>query len=96
MHTGRGSACTCQLEEFASWIKGLHNLKLIVNLLSSERSFLLQLPGEQNGRAKYLSWFDDINRLRRVSAHPYNRGYDDLQVERLNMIHAKLKERNVF
>lgn len=56
----------------------------------------IQLPGEQNGRAKYLSWFDDINKLRRVSAHPYNRGYDDVQVEKLNIIYGKLKERNVF
>ncbi len=55
----------------------------------------IQMPGE-HGRAKYLGWFDEINKLRRVSAHPYNRGYDDAQVEKLNLIYAKLKERNVL
>jgi DNA sulfur modification protein DndB len=37
----------------------------------------IQFPSEPNGRVKYVRWFDEINKLRRVSAHPYNRGYDD-------------------
>jgi DGQHR domain-containing protein len=55
----------------------------------------IQLPDEQNGRAKYLGWFDEINKLRRISAHPYNRGYDDNQVEKLGIIFEKLKQRAV-
>lgn len=56
----------------------------------------IQLPGEQNGRAKYLTWFEEVNKLRRVSAHPYNRGYDDSQVEKLGVIFRELKSRGVL
>jgi hypothetical protein len=37
----RGSACICQLVKFSSYISSLRNSKLIVNLLSTERPFLL-------------------------------------------------------
>lgn len=56
----------------------------------------IQLPGEQNGRARYLRWFDEINRLRRVSAHPYNRGYDDTELGTIRLIHERLKERQIL
>lgn len=55
----------------------------------------IQLPGEQKGRAKYLDWMDEVNKLRRVSAHPYNRGYDDSQVEKLTLIFNELRKRGL-
>lgn len=57
--------------------------------------FHIQLPGEQSGRAKYVSWFDEINKLRRISAHPYNRGYSDEEIERIKTVHTALLQRGI-
>ncbi|MGG5817671.1 DGQHR domain-containing protein [Falsiroseomonas sp. HW251] len=56
----------------------------------------IQLPGEQKGRAKYVTWFDQVNKLRRVSAHPYNRGYDDEEINMLIAAYQGLIERGVI
>jgi hypothetical protein len=56
----------------------------------------IQMPSEPNGRSKYVGWFDDINKLRRVSAHPYNRGYDDMEIQRLDLIYEALNKRGVI
>jgi DNA sulfur modification protein DndB len=55
----------------------------------------IQLPDEHANR-KHIRWFDDINKLRRVSAHPYNRGYDDAEVEEIQLIHRTLVDRNLI
>jgi DGQHR domain-containing protein len=50
----------------------------------------IPLPG-QRGVAKCVRWFDEINRIRRVPAHPYGRRYtpDDLATLRLVIDHLK-------
>jgi DNA sulfur modification protein DndB len=55
----------------------------------------IQLPDEHAGR-KHIRWFDDINKLRRVSAHPYNRGYDDAEVEEIQLIYQTLIKRHLI
>jgi hypothetical protein len=50
------------------------------------------LPDEHANR-KHTSWLDDINKLRRVSAHPYNRGYDDAEVDEIQLIYQTLGKR---
>jgi DNA sulfur modification protein DndB len=55
----------------------------------------IQLPDEQANR-KHTRWFDDINKLRRVSAHPYNRGYDDAEVEEIQLIYQTLIKRQLI
>jgi DNA sulfur modification protein DndB len=55
----------------------------------------IQLPDEHPGR-KHTRWFDDINKLRRVSAHPYNRGYDDAEVDEIQLIHQALIKRHLI
>jgi hypothetical protein len=56
----------------------------------------IQLSDENNGRAKYVRWFDEINKLRRVAAHPYNRGYDDYELETIRLIYSRLTEHAVL
>jgi DNA sulfur modification protein DndB len=55
----------------------------------------IQLPDENQSR-KHVRWFDDINKLRRVSAHPYNRGYDDAEVDEIQLIHQALIKRQLI
>jgi DNA sulfur modification protein DndB len=51
----------------------------------------IRLPQDgENKNAKCVSWFDEINKLRRISAHPYNRFYDDDQVSQVALIHRAL------
>ena len=56
----------------------------------------IPLPTEQKGRAKYTAWFDQVNKLRRNAAHPYNRGYDDEEIDTLNKVHQELIQRGVI
>jgi hypothetical protein len=53
------------------------------------------MPDEQANR-KHIRWFDDINKLRRVSAHPYNRGYDDAEVDEIQLIYQTLIKRQLI
>lgn len=56
----------------------------------------IPLPGEKKGLAKYVKWFDEINRLRRIPAHPYGKLYKDEDVELLNSVYDQLKERSIL
>jgi hypothetical protein len=57
----------------------------------------IRLPQDgENKNAKCVSWFDEINKLRRISAHPYNRFYDDEQVSQVALIHRALVEAKVL
>ena len=56
----------------------------------------IPLPDESAGRAKYVRWFDEINKLRRVAAHPYNRGYDDHELETVRQIYDRLVELSIL
>lgn len=48
--------------------------------------FNIRLPEQKKGIAKYIQWFDEINRIRRVSAHPYKRAYSKSDVEILRLV----------
>lgn len=57
----------------------------------------IRLPQDgDNKNAKCVSWFDEINKLRRISAHPYNRFYDDEQVSQVALIHRALADTGVL
>jgi hypothetical protein len=55
----------------------------------------IQLPDEHANR-KHIAWLDDINKLRRVSAHPYNRGYDDAEFSEIQLIYQELVKRRLI
>lgn len=55
----------------------------------------IPLP-EEHANRKHIRWLDDINKLRRVSAHPYNRGYDDLEIEEIRLVYQTLQDRHLI
>ncbi len=59
-----------------------------------EKSFNIPLPDQRKGLAKYIQWFDEVNRIRRVSAHPYQRVYTDKDLKILNVVTEHLTRPN--
>jgi hypothetical protein len=53
----------------------------------------IQMPDENKGRAKYLEWFDRINKIRRIFAHSYGRNLEEADVEALAFVEEQLRER---
>jgi len=58
-----------------------------------EKTLNIQLPEEKKGRAKYLEWFDKLNRIRRVFAHSYGRKLEESDMETLAFVEEKLREK---
>jgi hypothetical protein len=56
----------------------------------------LPLVGERKGKMRHTNWFVEVNKTRRISAHPYNRGYSDEEVAILDHVYNKLKENGVI
>lgn len=46
----------------------------------------IPLPGERKGQSKHIKWFDEINRIRRISAHPYGKRYNPNDIEILKTV----------
>ncbi|MFA5957051.1 DGQHR domain-containing protein [Hyphomicrobium sp.] len=59
-----------------------------------ENELNIPLPNQKKGLAKYVKWFDEINRIRRIPAHPYKRAYSraDLQILKLISTHLSSSE----
>jgi hypothetical protein len=55
-----------------------------------------QLPTEKKGKARYVTWFDEVNKIRRIPAHPFNRAYSDAEVDTLNFVYSQLTQRGVI
>ena len=53
----------------------------------------IQLPDERNGRHTYFAWFDRINEIRRISAHPAGRQYKEEDIELLRFVVTSLEQR---
>ena len=53
----------------------------------------IQMPDENKGRAKYLDWFDRINKIRRIFAHSYGHKLEESDVETLAVVEGRLRER---
>lgn len=56
----------------------------------------IPLPEEKKGKARYVSWFDEVNKIRRIPAHPFNRAYSDTEVLTLDAIYGELAKRGVI
>lgn len=46
----------------------------------------IKLPDDQSGKHFYATWFDAINRMRRIPAHPSGRTYKPSDIDTLNFI----------
>lgn len=55
-----------------------------------EASLSIPLPQQKKGMTKYIQWFDEINRIRRISAHPYQRAYSQADLDVLKLVTQKL------
>jgi len=66
------------------------DLKKIVeqkeNWLHFINTLNIPLPDQKKGLSKYIQWFDEVNRIRRVSAHPYQRTYSQLDLTILQVV----------
>jgi DGQHR domain-containing protein len=60
-----------------------------------KEKYHIPLPSEHANR-KCVNWITEINKVRRVPAHPFNRGYDDADFELIRFIYAALVERNIL
>jgi hypothetical protein len=77
------------VETYLDWI---HLQKIVVQkeVRDTVKEVLsIQLQSEGGGKHFYSSWFDAVNRIRRIVAHPSGRSYkdDDLQVISLVVEH---------
>jgi len=72
-------------------------LKMIVEQKTNWSLFAetlsIQMPDENKGRAKYLDWFDRVNKIRRIFAHTYGRKLEEVDVDTLAYIEGQLRER---
>lgn len=81
------------VETYLDWlqIRKIVEQKNVRELFASSLS--IQLEGEGKGRHFYAAWFDQINEIRRISAHPAGRQYKEDDLEFLDFIFAQLKEK---
>jgi DGQHR domain-containing protein len=55
----------------------------------------IPLADERPGQAKYVKWFDEINRIRRIPAHPFGKRYKDEDISTLDYVYQRLQDRNI-
>jgi DNA sulfur modification protein DndB len=79
------------VEEYLEWIHyaTLAPMKEIRDEVKAVLS--IRLPGEPAGKHFYRAWFDAINKIRRVPAHPSGRAYKSENIETLSIIVDHLK-----
>ena len=65
------------------------------NWFHFENELSIPLPDEKKGQAKYVKWFDEINRLRRIPAHPFGKRYRDEDIALLDYVFQQLSDRGV-
>ena len=53
----------------------------------------IKMSDEKNGRHVYLAWFDRINEIRRISAHPAGRQYKEDDTDFLRFVVNSLEQR---
>ena len=63
------------------------------NWLHFEPTMNIKMPDDRKGNAKYISWFDTLNEIRKIMAHPANRAYKPAHYEFLNTLEAELQKR---
>lgn len=79
------------VEEYLDWIQ-YATLAGIKDIREEVKDVLsIRLPDEPSGKHFYRGWFDAINRIRRVPAHPSGRAYKDKDIEVLSIVVDHLK-----
>lgn len=79
------------VEEYLDWIQ-YATLSSIKEIRDDVKDVLsIRLPEDSSGKHFYRGWFDAINRIRRVPAHPSGRSYKDKDIEILAIVVDHLK-----
>ncbi|MEO5773873.1 MAG: DGQHR domain-containing protein [Sphingomicrobium sp.] len=74
------------VEEYLDWIQFV-NLAKVKEIRDDVKDTLsIRLPDEQGGKHFYAGWFDAINRIRRIAAHPSGRAYKQADIETLSIV----------
>lgn len=55
----------------------------------------IRLPDETHA-ARYLKWFDEVNRIRRIPAHPFGKKYKERDIEILDIVFGSLSSSGVI
>jgi DNA sulfur modification protein DndB len=81
------------VETYLDWlqIRKIVEQKTVRDIFASTLS--IQLEDENKGRHFYAAWFDQINEIRRISAHPAGRQYKEEDLEFLDLIYSQLTEK---
>ena len=58
-----------------------------------EDALSIQMPNEKKGQHQYFAWFDRINEIRRISAHPAGRQYKEEHIDFLRFIVKVLEQK---
>ncbi|QDF41980.1 DGQHR domain-containing protein [Bradyrhizobium symbiodeficiens] len=58
-----------------------------------EATMNIKMPDDRKGNAKNISWFDTLNDIRKIMAHPANRSYKASHYEFLNILEDELQKR---
>ncbi|MET4198748.1 DGQHR domain-containing protein [Bradyrhizobium sp. LA6.12] len=58
-----------------------------------EPTMNIKMPDDRKGNAKNISWFDTLNDIRKIMAHPANRAYKASHYEFLNTLEIELEKR---
>jgi DNA sulfur modification protein DndB len=79
------------VEEYLEWIQyaKLAGMKEIRD--ETKGALSIRMPSDQSGKHFYSSWFDAINRIRRIPAHPSGRAYKPQDIETLAIVVDHLK-----
>lgn len=73
-------------EGYLDWIQYVEIVKHKEVREELKDTLSIKLPDDQSGKHFYAGWFDVINRMRRVPAHPSGRTYKPADIDTLNFI----------
>lgn len=74
------------VEEYLDWIQFI-NLAKVKDIREDVKGAIsIRLPNEAGGKHFYVEWFDAINRIRRIAAHPSGRAYRREDIEILSIV----------
>lgn len=58
-----------------------------------EGTLNIKLPDQNKGLSKYIKWFDEINKIRRISAHPHQRVYTQADLDTIALVTDHLRDK---
>lgn len=80
------------VETYLDWIQ-IQKIAVLKEIRDDVKAVLsIKLSNEGSGKHFYTSWFDAVNRIRRIAAHPAGRTYKDEDLQTLSAVVEHLRE----